>query len=231
MNTRSYLVPLLESFEAKRDPAHAASMKKYMKDQFEFYGISTPDRRAIMKTHIKKYGLPDWSGIEDLARILWEMEERECQFCLVDLMNRMSSKLGPVNLPLLEYLITTKSWWDTVDGLAGWLVGDLFERHPELIRPTTTRWMASGNIWLQRSCLLFQLKYKADTDLELLFGFIEELSGHKSFWIRKAIGWILREYSKTDPEAVETYVAAHPELSGLSRREAMKVINRAKNRS
>ena len=75
-----------------------------------------------------------------------------------------------------------------------------------------------------------QLKYKADTDLDLLYGFIGELSGHKSFWIRKAIGWILREYSKTDPEEVEAYISVHPELSGLSRREALKVINRAKNR-
>lgn len=231
MNTGSYLNPLLESFEANRNSAHAASMKKYMKDQYEYYGISTPDRRAMMTAHIKKYGLPDWTHIDELARILWDMEERECQYCLVDLMNRMSRKLVPDNLPLLEYLITTKPWWDTVDGLAGWLVGDLFERHPELIRPTTSGWMASGNIWLQRSCLLFQLKYKADTDLELLYGFIEELSGHKSFWIRKAIGWILREYSKTDPGEVEAYVADHPELSGLSRREALKVIKRARNRS
>jgi 3-methyladenine DNA glycosylase AlkD len=231
MDPVSYINPLLETFEANRNPAHAASMKKYMKDQYEYYGISTPDRRAMMTAHIKKHGLPEWSGIEELSRILWEMDERECQYCLVDLMNRMSSNLGPENLPLLEYLITTKSWWDTVDGLAGWLAGDLFERHAGLIQPTTTRWMASGNIWLQRSCLLFQLKYKGDTDLDLLYGFIEELSGHKSFWIRKAIGWILREYSKTDPQEVEAYVSAHPELSGLSRREALKAVNRARDRS
>jgi len=116
-----------------------------------------------------------------------------------------------------------------VDGLAGWLIGDLFKRHPGLILPTTRDWMDSGNIWLQRSCLLFQLKYKRDTDLDLLFGFIATLSDHKSFWIRKAIGWILREYSKTDPSTVQKFVDAHPGLSGLSKREALKVINRAKN--
>lgn len=205
-------------------------MKAYLKDQFELYGIGTPERRAMMSAHIKEFGLPDWSEIEAISRNLWEMEERECQFTQLDLMNRMKKNLAPENLPLLEELITTKSWWDTVDGLAGWFVGELFKRHPELIKPTTKKWMNSENIWLQRSCLLFQLKYKEETDTGLLFGFIEELSAHKSFWIRKAIGWILREYSKTDPGTVEKFVTDHPELSGLSKREALKHINRLKSR-
>ena len=225
-----YLQPLLLQYEASRDTERASHMKKYLKDQFEFYGISTPARRTMMSAHIKEYGLPEWSEIDVIARNLWELEERECQFTLVDLMNRMKKNLVPDNLPLLEYLISHKPWWDTVDALAGWLVGELFNKHPELIQPVTGRWMDSGDIWFQRSCLLFQLKYKEKTDLDLLYGFIEALSDHKSFWIRKAIGWVLREYSKTDPLTVQKYVDAHPELSGLSKREALKVINRAKNR-
>ena len=181
-----------------------------------------------MSAHIKEFGFPDWSDINELSKSLWELDERECQYTLVDLLNRMKKNLGPEDLPLLEYLITTKSWWDTVDGIAGWLAGELFRRHPELIVPNTGRWMKSGDIWLQRSCLLFQLNYKIDTDLDLLYGFIMELSGHKSFWIRKAIGWVLREYSKTDPDAVREFVDVHPELSGLSKREALKVIKRVK---
>ena len=226
--TPTYLQPLLMQYETNRDPARAAQMKKYMKDHFKFYGIGTPARRAMMSDHIRVYGLPEWSSIEEITRYLWEMEERECQSTVLDLLNRMKKKLGPEDLPLMEYLITTKSWWDTVDGVAGWLVGVILQKYPEQIKPVTTRWMDSGNIWLQRSCLLFQLKYKMDTDLDLLFGFIEKLSDHKSFWIRKAIGWVLREYSKTDPNTVRQYVDAHPELSGLSKREALKVINRAK---
>jgi len=224
----AYLQPLLKQYEDNSDPKRAVQMKKYMKDQFEFFGIGTPARRSMMSTHIKEFGLPDWSMIEEITRHLWEMEERECQSTVIDLLNRMKKNLGKDDLPLMEFLITTKSWWDTVDGLAGWLVGDIMKKYPEQIEPVTTRWMDSGNIWLQRSCLLFQLKYKQDTDLDLLFGFIEKLSDHKSFWIRKAIGWILREYSKTDPQTVRRYVGAHPELSGLSSREALKYINRAK---
>jgi 3-methyladenine DNA glycosylase AlkD len=226
----SYLIPLIKKYESHKNPERAAQMKRYMKDQFGFYGIATPERRTMMASHIKEFGLPDWSDIESISRNLWEMEQRECQFTQLDLMNRTKKKLSPDNLPLLEYLITTKSWWDTVDGLSGWFVGELFKRHPELIKPATDKWMKSENIWLQRSCLLFQLKYKKDTDLDLLFSFIAPLSGHKSFWIRKAIGWILREYSKTDSQAVQEYVEAHPELSGLSKREALKVINRGKTR-
>jgi 3-methyladenine DNA glycosylase AlkD len=221
-----YLKPLIAQFEASRDPVRAGQMKKYLKGQFEFYGIGTPARRALMKAHFMEYGLPDWSHARDISLQLWEFKERECQHTLVDLLNRMKKNLAPEDLPLIETLITTKSWWDTVDGVAGWLAGDLFRRHREMIHVTTRRWMDSGNLWLQRSCLLFQLKYRKETDTGLLFGFIDELTAHKSFWIRKAIGWSLREYSKSDPQAVRKYVETHPGLSGLSRREALKVIIR-----
>jgi len=228
MSPLTYLEPLLKQYEDNRDPVRAVQMKKYMKDQFDFFGIGTPARRAMMSAHIREYGWPDWSSIEEITRSLWEMNERECQSTVIDLLNRMKKKLGPDKLPLMEYLITTKSWWDTVDGVAGWLIGTILQRYPEHIKPLTTRWMDSENIWLQRACLLFQLQYKKDTDLDLMYGFIGRLSDHKSFWIRKAIGWVLREYSKTDPQTVQQYVDAHPELSGLSKREALKIINRAK---
>jgi len=90
--TQPYLKPLIRNYEENRDPVRASQMKKYMKDQFDFYGIATPDRRAMMKAHIKEYGLPDWSKIEEISRSLWEADERECQFTLLDLMNRMKKK-------------------------------------------------------------------------------------------------------------------------------------------
>jgi 3-methyladenine DNA glycosylase AlkD len=221
-----YILPIIKAFESVPDPSRAEQMKRYMKDRFDFYGIPTAVRRTILSEHIRNYSLPEWTGIHTIVRELWELDQREYQMLAIDLLNRMKKKLEPGDLPLLEYLITHKSWWDSVDGIAGWLAGELFRRHPELIKETTGKWMDSGNIWLQRSCLLFQLKYKKDTDLDLLFGFIEALADHKSFWIRKAIGWILREYSKTDPETVARYVSEHPELSGLSKREALKRIQR-----
>ena len=163
-----------------------------------------------------------------MVREAWACKEREMQYCGVELFDRFLRKNDAVLLKLLEYMVITKSWWDTVDAVASWLIGTTFGRHPELIAPNTRRWMDSGNLWLQRSCLLFQIKYRKETDADLLFRFIDELSQHRSFWIRKAIGWSLREYSKSDPFAVREYVDSHPGLSGLSRREALKVIARKK---
>ena len=112
-----------------------------------------------------------------------------------------------------------------VDFIAGTLAGTHFNLYPELIKPVTGRWMKSGNIWLQRSSLLFQLKYKNQTDTRLMFKYIRSLSSSKEFFIQKAIGWVLRQYSKTDPETVIQFVEAH-QLPPLSKREALKVINR-----
>lgn len=221
-----YIQPLSQALASSAEPDRALQMKKYLKDQFGFFGVSSEGRKSIVKEHILRHGLPELPEIDTIARELWNLEEREYQMVLIELMDRMKKKLEPAHLPLLEYLITHKSWWDSVDAISAWLVGDLFRRHPELIGTGTSRWMGSGNIWLQRSCLLFQLKYKKDTDTRLLFGFMLNLAEHKSFWIRKAIGWTLREYSKTDPETVKNFVSLHPELSGLSKREALKHINR-----
>ncbi len=225
-----YLIPLAGSFMKHRNSEDASAMKRYMKGQFEFFGIKTPVRKELVKQHVAEYGLPGSDILEDVIRSCWDMPERDFQMVGINMLVRLNKTLGKKNVPLLEYLITNKSWWDTVDGLAGWIVADLFKRYPELIVPVTTKWMDSENVWLQRTCILFQLHYKKDTDLELLYGFIERLSGSKVFWIQKAIGWILREYSKTDPEEVIRFVKSH-HLSPLSKREALKVIERAKKKS
>jgi len=224
-----YTEPLIRKFEAHRDPEYAVNMKKYMKDQFNYFGIRTPQRRDITRGFVKEYGLPGMENLEGVCRSLWLEEMRECQYTAVYLLNRMKNKLTPELFTLIEYMITHKSWWDTVDGLASWLVGAIMKNHPSSIIPKTSEWMSSENIWLQRTCLIYQLGYKKDTDTKLLFGFIEQLADHKTFWIRKAIGWALREYSKTDPQAIQDFVNSH-QLAPLSRREALKVIERNKSR-
>jgi len=221
----NYLLPLIEKFEALRDTGDAAAMKSYMKGQFDYYGIKTPVRRDILGNHIRTYKLPANREFTAVIREAWEWKERELQYCAVEIFYKYLRKNDEVFIDLIEYMVLHKSWWDTVDGIASWLIGTTFKRHPDLIVPCTRKWMDSGNIWLQRSCLLFQLKYRDATDTGLLFGFINELAGDKSFWIRKAIGWVLREYSKTDPETVIGFVNSH-QLSNLSRKEALKVVNR-----
>jgi 3-methyladenine DNA glycosylase AlkD len=122
-------------------------------------------------------------------------------------------------LNLYEELITQKSWWDTVDALAAWQVGDYFKKYPDQIIPYTNKWMDSGNMWLQRTCLIFQLKYKEETDFELLKSLIIPLSDSKEFFIQKAIGWALREYSKLFPQRVMDFASNQP-MAKLSYREA-----------
>lgn len=220
----SYIKSLEDLFSQSANPDNAFYMKKYMKDKFEYFGIQTRPRRELTKPFLKKDTLPTIENLDVLIRELWAKPQREFQYFGIELVEKYSKQLNKNNLPLIEFMVTNKSWWDTVDGIATRVVGDLFRNYPELIIPVTKKWMASDNLWLQRTSILFQLKYKSLTDIDLLFKFIKTLEGSKEFFINKAIGWALREYSKTDPQIVMKFVNSH-NLAPLSKREAMKVIN------
>jgi 3-methyladenine DNA glycosylase AlkD len=149
------------------------------------------------------------------------MPQREYQYAALTILGKLRKNSPPERIDLLERLITSKSWWDTIDSIAANDVGVYFRIYPEYISSYTNRWIGSGDFWLRRSALLFQLKYKSQTNALLLFDYIGRLAQEKEFFIRKAIGWVLREYSKTDPAAVRDYVEQHP-LSALSVKEALK---------
>ncbi|MEM7374533.1 MAG: DNA alkylation repair protein [Bacteroidota bacterium] len=219
------LIPLHTSFHAHADPGEAASMKAYLKDQFAFLGIKAGKRRALAKEFIKEVGKQDRTVPENLVREMWALPEREFQHTAIDLLIRYQRSAPLSHLDLYEALIVNKSWWDTVDMLAGTLVGTCFQRHPEMIQSRTEIYIQSGNMWLQRTALLFQLKYKQATDWELLKRYCLQCAGSKEFFIQKAIGWALRQYSKFEAELVRTFVETH-ELPALSRREALKYLNR-----
>ena len=220
---KTYLSPLIKSLEATRNPEAAAGARAYMKNQFEFLGTGTQKRRDLMKEFFSEYGYPEPSELKEFSLYLWELPEREYQHLALDTLRKMARKLRKEDILWIEKLIIRKSWWDTVDGLSSWIVGEYFKEFPQQIKPVTEKWMDSDNMWLQRVCLLFQLHYKESTDTKLLAHYITRLSKHPDFFIRKAIGWILRQYSKTDPEWVRDYIDKH-ELSGLSVREGSKYI-------
>jgi 3-methyladenine DNA glycosylase AlkD len=220
-----FVLKLRQKFSENANSQYAFQMKAYMRNQYDFFGINAPAQVQIRQEFLKAEGLPEISHLPQLIRELWEQPEREFQHFGMALTEKYSKKTDAGFIETLEWMIVTKSWWDTVDFIAANLVGAHFKRFPELIPAYTEKWMNSGNFWLQRSALLFQLKYKKQTDLRLLFGFIERLSYSREFFIRKAIGWTLREYSKTDPDTVIQFVNSH-QLQPLSRKEAFKVINR-----
>ncbi len=217
----SYIKPLVKLFKANANPANAEPMAKYMRNLFPYLGIKTPKRKALFRDFIKENGLPEISELKQITLDLWNLPEREFQYTAMGILRKYSQKWDDDYIDLFEQLIITKSWWDSVDGLASWMVGEHFKKFPHLRDKYIDRWMKSENMWLQRTCLLFQLGYKDKTDETLMKSIIIELNGSKEFFINKAIGWILREYSKTDAQSVMNFVENN-ELSNLSKREALK---------
>ena len=211
--------------EAGRDPVRAVRMAAYMRDQFSFAGISQPGLVAIYREATA--GLPPPAGEADVTAVAlacWALPEREYQHLGCAHLRRHAGLLGPASMGALQRLVTTKSWWDTVDELATHVAGTMVARHPEL-RTVMKRWVASENVWLARVAILHQERWKQRTDPGLLFDSCLRRAGDREFFIRKAIGWALRSYAKTEPDAVAAFLAEHGDrLSGLSRREAERGV-------
>lgn len=216
-----WLAPLVVTFKHHANAENAAAMRAYMKGLFPFFGIKTPDRRELVKEHIALHGAPDQAELPAIARSAFALPQRELHQVAVDLLMKHAKKLGPDELPLMEELVTTKSWWDSVDALAIHVVGVILKRHPKEIPKWNKRWINHKDLWLNRTAIIFQNRWKEDTDRALLFANIDRHAGHTDFFIRKAIGWSLRELGATDPDAVRAFVRSR-KLSPLSAREALK---------
>ncbi|MBC2237800.1 DNA alkylation repair protein [Listeria innocua] len=211
-------------FRANRSVADSKPMEAYMKNQFPFLGIRATERKKLVADFLRENGMPD--DLLELVVELFAEEERELQYAAIDLLSRYGKKQASEAIEIYEQLVTTKSWWDTVDGLAGTVVSNHFKLYPDLIPIYNEAWINGDNIWLARTAILFQLKYKEETNAELLFTNCEKWLGSKEFFIQKAIGWALRQYAKVDSEAVRVFVNNHT-LAPLSRREALKHIGEA----
>ena len=210
------------AFQAQGNPERAQQQMRYMRFQFEYFGLGMPTWMAITKTIHAAEGIPEGDDLKALVRLCFEDDHREMHYFALETVQKSLKKQSPDFIELLEELICTRSWWDTVDWLAK-LVGIHFKSHPSLIRPVTERWVASGNMWLQRVSMIFQLTYKEKTDAELMFGYIRRLAHSKEFFIQKGAGWALRQYSKTNPEAVVHFVE-NTQLAPLTKREALRLL-------
>ncbi len=220
-----YFHQLKASFQDHANPERAMSMKGYMRNQFEFFGVDSTTRKTIVSDVIRKNGKPEFPVLIGLTGLLWSQPEREMQYAAMDINNHYLKKLIPAYIPVYEKLIGQKSWWDTVDWLAPRAMGTFLQNFPEEIPRYTDKWLNSGNIWYIRSAILFQLHYKLKTDFELLKSIILQTTGTKEFFINKASGWALREYSKTNADAVINFVNSTAQLSNLTRTEALKWLN------
>jgi 3-methyladenine DNA glycosylase AlkD len=211
--------------EPDRNEARAKAMSAYMRDQFPFLGIPSPMRKKMVRAALLETEALKKPIDENLVLELWSMPEREYQYAACDYLAWQRKKLEAKHLDLLENIILEKSWWDSIDSLVH-NVGAISLKFPETV-PILERWAKSENFWLRRAAILHQLGLKAKTDQSRLFKFILENANDTEFFIRKAIGWALREYSYVNPEAVKNFVLEHQNaLSNLSKREALKAIER-----
>ena len=216
------LSPALRSM-ADRKPAIGAQM--YMKDIAPFIGVATPERRALVKKIAKSAPTPSSEELGRTARALWKLDEREFQYCANDLIG-IHWKIADKSFlkDHIEYLITTKSWWDTVDGLGSVAISPLTDKFgcEKLIES----WNNSSNIWLNRAAIQHQRGRKFETDIELILRYCHEHSSSKEFFIVKAIGWALRDMAKINPGSVRKFLVSHPDLGRVAVREAERGLGR-----
>ncbi len=221
MKPLDYLTHVKSVFQQNGDPERAQNQMRYMRNQFEHFGLKNGEMRALTRQILAEKGIPEGESMKELVRLCFRDEYRECHYFALEMVEKTQKKQPEDFIHFLEELITTKSWWDTVDWIVK-LVAAHFKKYPHLTLPVTERWMASGNIWLQRVCLIFQLGAKDKTDFELMKKYILQLAGSKEFFIQKGAGWALRQYSKTNPQGVVDFIDTHPQLAPLTKREGLK---------
>ncbi len=227
--TLAHLSWLESDFKKHSSSADAEAMSAYMRNLFPYYGIKKPLRAALSKPVAKSLSNAH-ADPEAVALWCWEQAEREWQYFGQEFLAKSCKTWNPTVIEVIEKLIVSKSWWDTVDSLAVHGAGKYFTLYPEHKDQWIEKWRQSDNVWLVRVSLIFQLMYKSKTDSALLFDICSEHAGSREFFIRKAIGWALRQYAYTNPEDVIAFVNATA-LSGLSRREALKNIEKKRSLS
>jgi 3-methyladenine DNA glycosylase AlkD len=227
---RPLLAEVRRELARAADPVRAPAMQAYMKSAMPFRGVAGPAQARICTAVFSRHPLPDFDAWRDTALALWRgatyREERYAALMLTGA-RRYQAFQRLETIPMYEELIVTGAWWDFVDLIASRRIGPLLAAHPRPLSALMRRWSRDRNMWKRRTAILCQLSFKHDTDARLLFACIEPNLGDREFFIRKAIGWALRQYARTSPETVRAYVRSRGDrLSALSRREAMKHLAR-----
>lgn len=224
MNVKALVSYTKELLEQHKDAEKSMGMAKYMKDLFPYYGIKSPERKELVGRIKKEVGINDIDEIVTFAKSLWKEPQRELQYIGMDLLIAKAKKLKMEHMADMEELVTTKSWWDSVDGIASNCLGAILKDDEAARKAYASKWIESDNMWLQRSSIIFQLKYKDDVDEEILFGNIVKMMDSKEFFIQKASGWALRQYSKFNKASVKAFIDGHPGLAKLTIKEGSKYL-------
>lgn len=220
----NFIKELEKAFQENSNIENAVAMENYMRNHFSFYGIKTEKRRGIFKEALKENQKEVSENARAIAVALFSKSQRELHYCGMEiLIKELKQKYKAEDISLIEFLIVTNSWWDSVDVISKYILGEYLMQFPEERGKVIQKFSDSDNMWLNRSAILFQLGYKQKTDADLLFALCQKHSDSKEFFIQKAIGWALREYSKTNASSVRNFVATN-KLKPLSEKEALKNI-------
>ena len=210
------------------NPSRAAGARAYMKSEMPFHGVAATPLRQVCREVFRNHPLPTAAAWRKEVLRIWRTAKfREERYAAIELtgFKRYDEFQDLDALPMYEEIIVTGAWWDYVDAVAIHRVGDsLLRRYPKFMKREMRRWSRDDDMWKRRTSIICQVAFKKETDLELLYDCIAPSIGSREFFLRKAIGWALRAYAWTDPREVKRYVRAHAELSGLSRREALKNV-------
>lgn len=221
------LTELRDALVDVADPEKAPQMVAYMKGHFEYLGVSAGDRRIASKPILQAAKKAEASDLLGQVEALWSEPEREFHYVGMDAIRAGAKHLRASDLPRVRALIEKTPWWDTVDSLAIHTVGTMVMNHGQLVHDMDD-WIESEHLWITRTAILHQLMYKEHTDTNRLFTYCEMQMEHTDFFMRKAIGWALRQYARTDGDAVIAFVERHNDsLSGLSKREALKHLSKS----
>jgi 3-methyladenine DNA glycosylase AlkD len=211
------------------DPAKAPIMQAYMKSSMPYRGVQVPQVKKVGKAVFSAHALDSFPEWRDTVLELWRgARYREERYLAIELAGYPAyHRFRTLDaLPMYEEMITSGAWWDYVDSIASRRLGELLRAYPRQMRGVLREWAKSDDMWKRRSAILAQLGFNAQTDLKLLYDCIRPSLGEREFFLRKAIGWALRQLAKTNANAVSRYVAEHEEiLSPLSKREALKHIS------
>ena len=218
----STIAELRDGLLTVADAEKAEGMAAYMKGHFTYLGVLAGDRRLVSKSLLKQGKSMEPEELLGTAEALWAEREREFHYVGMDLLRAGAKNLRSTDLPRVRARVEATPWWDTVDSLAIHTTGTMVTTHPELAEEMDL-WVESDDIWIARTAILHQLMFKDLTDTNRLFTYCEMRMDDTEFFLRKAIGWALRHYARTDPDAVRSFVAKNEaSLSGLSKREALK---------
>jgi 3-methyladenine DNA glycosylase AlkD len=221
----NFILALENAFAVNRNPENAFAMAKYMRNNFSFFGIKTEERRRIFKEIWKENKNEVAENAREIALELYSKSQREFHYCAIEiLIKQLKGNYKKEDIQLIEKLIISNTWWDSVDTIAKYILGEYLLEFPMETKNVIARFSKSENMWLNRSAILFQLNYKQKTNFDLLKTESNKHKTSKEFFIQKAIGWALREYAKTNPEEVKNFVANN-NLMPLSTKEALKNIN------